>query len=52
MAGDRYALEELFRIAQLKLLHVPTSVILAERGAEPPLDELLAEQKPRADSPS
>lgn len=30
--GDRYTLDELRRIAELKLLHVPTSVILAEFG--------------------
>jgi hypothetical protein len=32
MPGDRYTLEELRRLAELKLLHVPASVILAEFG--------------------
>jgi hypothetical protein len=40
MAGDRYTLEELRRIAELKLLHVPTSVILAEMDGRHTADSI------------
>ena len=32
MPGDRYTVEQLRRLAELRLLHVPASVILSEFG--------------------